>query len=175
MGHFPPNTRFLALLSPTRSVFGCLAGWFFLAGWLAGWLVVFGVLFGWLPWLAGCRCLLLSNTNLGHSLPKHSFLELLSRTCRVGLTLFGSNSNLGPFRPDTRFLALLSPTRSVFGCLAGWFCLFVCLAGWLAGWLVVFGVLFGWLPWLAGCRCLLLSSTNLGHSLLKHSFLELLF
>ena len=65
---------------------------------------------------------------------------------RVGFTLFGSNTNLGHFPPNTRFLALLSPTRSVFGCLAGWFFLF----GWLAGWLVVFGVSFGWLPWLAG-------------------------
>ena len=147
MGHFPPNTRFLALLSPTKSVFGCLAGWFFLAGWLAGWLVVFGVLFGWLPWLAGYKWLLLNNTNLGHSLPKHSFLELLSRTCRVGLTLFGSNSNLGHFRPDTRFLALLSPTRSVFGCLAGWFCLF----GWLVGWLAGCVWCFVWLATLAGC------------------------
>ena len=143
---------------------------------------MFGVLFGWLPWLAGwlagCRCLLLSNTNLGHSLPKHSFLELLSRTCRVGLTLFGSNSNLGHFCPDTRFLALLSPTRSVFGCLAGWFCLAGYL-GWLVGWLAGCVWCLVWLAtlagWLAGCRCLLLSSTNLGHSLLKHSFLEILF
>ena len=73
-------------------------------------------------------------------------MELLFFKDRVGFSLFESNSNLGHFRPNTRFLALLSPTRSVFGCLAGWFC----LAGWLAGWLCLVFCLAGYLGWLAG-------------------------
>ena len=42
---------------------------------------------GSLSWLAGCKCLLLSNTNLGHSLPKHSLSELLSRTGQNSVSL----------------------------------------------------------------------------------------
>ena len=59
-----------------------LVGWLVcsVVGWLAGRLVAFGAAFGWLSCLAGSRCFLLSNTNLGHSLPKHVFLELLSMT-----------------------------------------------------------------------------------------------
>ena len=62
-----------------------LVGWLVcsVVGWLAGWLRLVLLLAGYLGWLsclAGSRCFLLSNTNLGHSLPKHVFLELLSMT-----------------------------------------------------------------------------------------------
>ena len=173
---------------------------------------------GWLSCLAGSRCFLLSSTDLGHSLPKDSILELLSRTRQGSVSLEVIPIWVICAQPpgfwqyfllqDLYFVAWLA------GWLAGWLCLVLCLAGYLA-WLAVdvgfsgsntnlghfrptswFLALYllrqdlylvgrlagcacvrvsGWLSCLAGFRCFLLSSTDLGHSLQKDSFFGITF
>ena len=101
---------------------------------------------GWLSCLAGSRCFLLSSTDLGHSLPKDSILELLSRTRQGSVSLevipiwviCAQPPGFWHYflRQDLYFVAWLVGFVWLAGWLAGWLCLVLCLAGYLA-WLAV--------------------------------------